>query len=184
MLEDFEFSTRFLLNGKKTLYAHDIVVFQEAVSHPLAFIRQRSRWVQGGLDCLVNYWGKIISNDNLNLRAKCEMTFYMILPIITLITGASHLIVLGFVSINAEGYWRLLVLLISINIIWCGYLGWKYWKLTLSKQYVLMASMLISFPIYNLLLYISIIIAFYKKIRGNSYWVKTTHGEDELKRKK
>lgn len=112
------------------------------------------------------------------------MTFYMILPIITLITGASHLIVLGFVSVNAEGYWRLLVLLISINIIWCGYLGWKYWKLTLSKQYVLMASMLIAFPIYNLLLYISIIIAFYKKIRGNSYWVKTTHGEDELKRKK
>ncbi|WP_279126188.1 glycosyltransferase family 2 protein [Lactobacillus taiwanensis] len=184
LLEDFEFSTRFLLNGKKTLYAHDIVVFQEAVSHPLAFIRQRSRWVQGGLDCLVNYWRRIISNDNLNLRAKCEMTFYMILPIITLITGASHLVVLGFVSINAEGYWRLLVLLISINIIWCGYLGWKYWKLTLSKQYVLMASMLISFPIYNLLLYISIIIAFYKKIRGNSYWVKTTHGEDELKRKK
>ncbi len=57
LLEDFEFSTRFLLNGKKTLYAHDIVVYQEAVSRPLAFIRQRSRWVQGGLDCLVNYWG-------------------------------------------------------------------------------------------------------------------------------
>ena len=107
--------------------------------------------------------GKIISNNNLKLRAKLEMTFYMVLPIITLITGATHLMVLVFVGINADDYWRLLVLLISINMIWCAYLGWKYWELTSSKQYGLMASMLITFPIYNLLLYISIIIAFYKK---------------------
>lgn len=44
LLEDFEFSTKFLLKGKKTLYRSDIIVYQEAVNKVQPFIRQRSRW--------------------------------------------------------------------------------------------------------------------------------------------
>lgn len=31
-LEDFEFSTRFLMQGKKTQYASDALVYQEAIA--------------------------------------------------------------------------------------------------------------------------------------------------------
>ncbi|WP_270361229.1 hypothetical protein [Limosilactobacillus mucosae] len=47
-LEDFEFSTRFLMQGKKTQYASDALVYQEAIAKARPFIRHRSRarWVQ------------------------------------------------------------------------------------------------------------------------------------------
>lgn len=178
LLEDFEFSTRFLLDGKKTQYANDIVVYQEAVGHIVAFVRQRSRWVQGGLDCLVSYWTKIIKSSQIKPLAKVEMTFYMIIPFITLLTGATHIIVLIFVGVNAPDYWKLFVLLLSFNLIWSVYLSWKYWRLTDSKQYALMLSTFVTAPIYNYLLYVAIVIAFYKKIVGQTRWVKTAHGED------
>ncbi|MGQ3490179.1 hypothetical protein ACT5E2_03505 [Limosilactobacillus mucosae] len=42
-LEDFEFSTRFLMQGKKTQYASDALVYQEAIAKAGPFIRYRSR---------------------------------------------------------------------------------------------------------------------------------------------
>lgn len=43
LLEDFEFSTRFLMQGKKTQYASDALVYQEAIAKARPFIRHRSR---------------------------------------------------------------------------------------------------------------------------------------------
>ena len=42
-LEDFEFSTRFLMQGKKTQYASDALAYQEAIAKARPFIRHRSR---------------------------------------------------------------------------------------------------------------------------------------------
>ena len=40
-LEDFEFSTRFLMQGKKTQYASDALVYQEAIAKARPFIRHQ-----------------------------------------------------------------------------------------------------------------------------------------------
>ncbi len=47
-LEDFEFSTRFLMQGKKTQYTSDALVYQEAIAKARPFIRHqlRARQVQ------------------------------------------------------------------------------------------------------------------------------------------
>lgn len=63
-LEDFEFSTRFLMQGKKTQYASDALVYQEAIAKARPFIRYRSGgcsgygtnrtdllWLQAGSGC-------------------------------------------------------------------------------------------------------------------------------------
>lgn len=46
LLEDFEFSTRFLLQAKAPHYASEIVVYQEALAQVRPFIRQHARWIR------------------------------------------------------------------------------------------------------------------------------------------
>ena len=45
-LEDFEFSTRFLMQGKKTQYTSDALVYQEAIAKARPFIRHQLRALQ------------------------------------------------------------------------------------------------------------------------------------------
>lgn len=180
LLEDFEFSTRFLMEGKKTLYAGDAVVYQEAIDKPRPFIKQRARWTQGGLDCLFGYWSRVLRSPFINLPAKAEMTFYMLIPFVTLFTGIASLAVLVFTLGNFDDYWRLLAVIVAINLTFNAYIIVQYQRASQSKQYGLLVWTVITFAIYNYLLYPAIVIAFCKKISGRTNWVKTTHG---IKRK-
>ena len=176
LLEDFEFSTRFLLAGKKTLYAGDVVVYQEAIDKPRPFIKQRARWTQGGLDCLFSYWSRVLRSPFINLPAKMEITFYMLIPFVTLFTGTASLAVLVFTLGHLDDYWWLLEVLVGINLIFNTYIIVKYRRTSHTRQYGLLVWTMITFSIYNYLLYPAIVIAFCKKISGQTNWVKTTHG--------
>ncbi|WP_244666176.1 glycosyltransferase [Lactobacillus nasalidis] len=176
LLEDFEFSTRFLMQGKKTQYASDAIVYQEAIDKPAPFVRQRARWTQGGLDCLFGYWIRILRNPFIRLAAKTEMFFYMLIPFVTLVTGLASLVVFGFTMTNLDDYWRLLLVIVAINLSFNIYIVFQYQRITKSKQHWLLLWTVLTFAIYNYLLYPAIVIAFYKKVSGQTHWVKTTHG--------
>lgn len=180
LLEDFEFSTRFLLEGKKTLYAGDAVVYQEAIDKPRPFIKQRARWTQGGLDCLFGYWPRVLKSHRINLPAKAEMSFYMLIPFVTLVTGIASLIVFVFTLSNLDDYWRLLAVIVTVNMIFNMYIIVQYQRASQTKQYGLLIWTVLTFAFYNYLLYPAIVIAFYKKTSGRTNWVKTSHG---IKRK-
>lgn len=175
MLEDFEFSTRFLLQAKATHYASEIVVYQEALAQVRPFIRQRARWTQGGLDCLVGYWPKILLSKAIGTKAKMEMTFYLLLPFISLATGLANLLVLVFVSWFIQLYWPIVVSLLFINSCFNFYILSIYEhetrRLGIIKKLFFMTIMLG----YNYLFYFAIVLACYKKIRRQTKWVKTTH---------
>ncbi|WP_353990494.1 glycosyltransferase family 2 protein (plasmid) [Pediococcus argentinicus] len=180
LLEDFEFSTRFLMEGKKTLYAGNAVVYQEAIDKLRPFIKQRARWTQGGLDCLFGYWSRVLRSPFINLPAKAEMTFYMLIPFVTLFTGIASLAVFVFTLGNFDDYWRLLAVMVGINLPFNAYIIVQYQRASQTRQYGLLVWTVITFAIYNYLLYPAIVIAFCKKISGRTNWVKTTHG---IKRK-
>lgn len=176
LLEDFEFSTRFLMEGKKTLYAGDAVVYQEAIDKTRPFIKQRARWTQGGLDCLFGYWSRVLRSPFINLPAKAEMTFYMLIPFLTLFTGIANLAVFVFTLVNFDDYWGLLAVIVGINLTFNAYIIVQYQRASHTRQYGLLVWTVITFDIYNYLLYPAIVIAFCKKISGRTNWVKTTHG--------
>lgn len=180
LLEDFEFSTRFLMEGKKTLYAGDAVVYQEAIDKLRPFIKQRARWTQGGLDCLFGYWSRVLRSPFINLPAKAEMTFYMLIPFVTLFTGIASLAVFVFTLVNFDDYWRLLAVIEGINLPFNAYIIVQYQRASHTRQYGLLVWTVITFAIYNYLLYPAIVIAFFKKISGRTNWVKTTHGKMEV----
>ena len=180
LLEDFEFSTRFLMEGKKTLYAGDAVVYQEAIDKLRPFIKQRARWTQGGLDCLFGYWSRVLRSPFINLPAKAEMTFYMLIPFVTLFTGIANLAVFVFTLGNFDDYWQLLAVIVGINLTFNAYIIVQYQRASHTREYGLLVWTVITFAIYDYLLYPAIVIAFFKKISGRTNWVKTTHG---IKRK-
>ena len=175
LLEDFEFSTKFLLDGKKTRYRSDIVVYQEAIGKFRPFIRQRSRWVQGGLDCIAKYLKKIIRSNQLGFWAKFEMIFFMVLPFLTIIVGFSNMVVLIYALIHIRQFYELFIFLTIIDMLLSYYMGIKY---ILNEGKVTMKTVLTcaGMTIYNVILYPAIVMAFYRKLTNQSYWIKTTHG--------
>lgn len=179
LLEDFEFSTRFLLRGKHTYYASNIVVYQEAIDHILPFIRQRARWTQGGLDCLFSYWPRILKSSRINLLSKMEMTFYMFIPFITLISGLAGLYVLVYVIAHIMTCYPVVISLILLNCIINNIIIADYRKTADINWFISLFSILF-LGIYNYLLYPAIVIAFYKKIRGQHGWAKTAHGNKDI----
>lgn len=175
LLEDFEFSTNFLLDNKKTFYRTDIVVYQEAVNKIRPFIRQRSRWVQGGLDCTVKYMKPIISSRVLSFWAKFEMVFFMFLPFMTLFVGISNAIAVIFAFRHIRLFKNLILWLIGLNFMLAIYTAGKYCydNRKINLRIIWACGGMI---IYNIILFPAIIIAFYRKITGNKQWIKTTHG--------
>ena len=91
LLEDFELSTRILLEGKETYFLENIVVYQEPVGKIKPFIIQRTRWAQGGIECIFKYGKPILQSTYIKNMAKFEMFFYMVLPLITSIGVVGHI---------------------------------------------------------------------------------------------
>lgn len=175
LLEDFEFSTNFLLDDKNTLYRTDIIVYQEAVDRVRPFIRQRSRWVQGGLDCTVKYIKPVLMSKYLGFWAKFEMIFFMLLPFMTLLVGLANAAALVFALAHIKIFVGLILVLIAVNFLLAFYTAIKYCcdeqKIDLGTIFSCGGMM-----IYNIILFPAIIIAFYRKITGNKQWIKTAHG--------
>lgn len=94
LTEDLEFTMKCMLNGIKTTWAHDAVIYDEK---PLTFMQswhQRKRWAQGHVDIALRYFFKLLH------RGIVDRKMYMI-------DGALHLfqpflVMLGvlFVIIN------------------------------------------------------------------------------------
>ncbi|MCW2276730.1 cellulose synthase/poly-beta-1,6-N-acetylglucosamine synthase-like glycosyltransferase [Heliophilum fasciatum] len=60
LTEDLEFSMKALMNGIKTVWAHEAVIYDEK---PLTFMQswnQRKRWAQGHVDIFLRYFPKLV----------------------------------------------------------------------------------------------------------------------------
>lgn len=104
----------------------------------------------------------------------------MLIPFVTLFTGTASLAVFVSTLVNFDDYWRLLAVMVGINLPFNAYIIVQYQRASHTRQYGLLVWTVITFAIYNYLLYPAIMIAFCKKISGRTNWVKTTHG---IKRK-
>lgn len=85
LLEDFDFSTRLLLRGYRTRYLHSEKVYQQGVLDYKSFVKQRSRWCQGSMQC-THFYPDVLKSPYIPWYGKIEMAFFMILFILTLIS--------------------------------------------------------------------------------------------------
>lgn len=175
LLEDFEFSTRMLLRGGKTVYDSKIVVWQEAVSQLKPFVIQRARWVQGGIECIGKYGWSIIKSKSLKFYAKVEMLFYMFLPFVSSITAIASLIVMFLSLLNFDRYFFLFLLLLGINSLVTFILANKYRLAQNSRNLVKYFLFTATLFFYNFILLGAVLLAFYRLITKQTSWAKTTH---------
>lgn len=79
LLEDYELGIHTMLVGYRTRYVHDAVVRQEALPGMSPFLRQRTRWTQGGMQCAV-YAPRIIGSPRFTNAGVVETLYFLALP--------------------------------------------------------------------------------------------------------
>lgn len=187
LLEDFDFSLRLLLQGWRTRLLQDETIYQQGVINYKKFVKQRTRWAQGCLQCFP-YLGQIIKSKHLSFFGKTEIVYFMLLPWITLISTAAmafswFLILYTYWSetsvllamlnpYSTNELFALLVILLIIVYMPGITFSILYWRDTKeSRLRCLLAGLFI--PIYNVMQMPAVLIATYRQAVGNKTWVKT-----------
>ncbi|MQA32753.1 glycosyltransferase family 2 protein [Modestobacter roseus] len=79
LLEDFELGLHVLLTGGRTEYCDDTFVAQLGLTRLKPLIRQRSRWAQGGIQCLRYLW-QVLCSPRVPLGGALEVAYYLYVP--------------------------------------------------------------------------------------------------------
>lgn len=79
LLEDYELSLHMMLAGWQTRYLHEGIVTQEAVFTLKALVRQRTRWCQGGMQC-VRYLRQAALSPHITPAGTLELAYFMSTP--------------------------------------------------------------------------------------------------------
>ena len=84
LLEDYELGLHVLLAGFRNVYIHDAHVEQEALPSLRRLVVQRTRWCQGGMQC-VRYLPAILRSRYFTNAGALETAYFMLQPFAELI---------------------------------------------------------------------------------------------------
>ncbi len=186
LLDDYEFTLKMMMRELSIAYVDKAYVYQEALTSKWSFIKQRSRWIQGNLDCL-RYVPEIVRNKSLFSTQKLCIAYFLVQPFLNLVGDIMVFYLLGMTFFKVteiqqiEGTVKIALLVtffFLFSLLW-GMLFTVDYLRDLKKNQEKVPNywqriwliFLISYM--YILLFFSIVIAFYRKIRGNSKWVKT-----------
>ena len=195
LLEDYDFSLRMLLKGWRTRLLQEDRVYQQGVLTYKRFVRQRSRWCQGGIQCLP-YLKYVRHSRYISTYGKIEIIFFMMLPFITLVSVFSQIIswfVIVYYYVTDQSIifslfapypiWELMAVLVIITMFvyvpGVAY-GLLYRSDTKENAFVCILAGFFQ-PIYNLMQIPAVMMAFWRQITRQKGWIKTQHF-DESKR--
>ncbi len=189
LLDDYDFSLRMLLKGWRTRLLQEDRVFQQGVKTFRKFVRQRSRWSQGGLECL-SYWGLIKHSRCISTYGKIEAIFFMLLPFITLTSVFTQILswfIIVYYYVTRQSIlfsylapyptWELAVIfgLISLFVFMPGIIyGLAYQRDTKENIFVCLLAGIFQ-PIYNIMQVPAVLKALWRHMTGQRGWIKTQH---------
>ena len=197
LLEDFDFSLRLLLKGWRTRLLQDDRVFQQGVMTYRSFVRQRSRWCQGGIQCM-RYWEDIRKSRFLSTYGKVELIYFMLLPTVTVLSVFTQLlswIVIFWYFITDSSIlpelfsvfpeWELVVVLCIIlffvfvpGISYC-----LFYRADTKENFITCLLAGLFQPVYNMLQIPAVFLAVWRQLVGRKGWIKTTHFREKKKDK-
>jgi 1,2-diacylglycerol 3-beta-glucosyltransferase len=79
LLEDYELSLHLTLSGHRNEFTQDTYVDQEALPDFRRFVRQRTRWGQGTMQCGV-YLRQLWTSPYVSVLGALEATYYLLQP--------------------------------------------------------------------------------------------------------
>ena len=190
-LLDDELTIKMMLKKLHVDYMTDTYVYQEALTSPKRFVRQRSRWVQGDLNCL-KYLPKIIKSRVLSRTQKLGIYYFLLQPWINFLADVA-IIILTTITLthwhNLYGHLTLMTFslvmagLVVFSLFWGIIFGIFYYRdlahyhePPLKKHQLALLPLGISYM--YVILFFSIIMAYWRwSFRQNS-WIKTEHGKN------
>jgi cellulose synthase/poly-beta-1,6-N-acetylglucosamine synthase-like glycosyltransferase len=187
LLEDFDFSLRLLLKGWRTRLLQDEMVYQQGVIGYRNFVKQRTRWAQGDMQCMAHL-PNIFKSKYLSLWGKVEVFYFIMLPWFTLLstvvmilswflilytywfkTDTLHTILNTYLSGELFAFMAILFFIIYLPGVIFSILYWRDTKESLFR--CLLAGLFI--PVYNTLQLPAVVFATVRQTLGNKGWVKT-----------
>ncbi|WP_081829849.1 glycosyltransferase [Paraoerskovia marina] len=100
LLEDYELGIHTMLAGYRTRYVHDAVVRQEALPAMCPYLRQRTRWTQGGMQCAA-YAPKIVASPGFTNAGVVESLYFLSIPWLGLLGVVIWPVIAAFVVTGA-----------------------------------------------------------------------------------
>ncbi|MEO6020992.1 MAG: glycosyltransferase family 2 protein [Knoellia sp.] len=184
LLEDFELGLHVLLAGRTNEYCNDIWVAQEGLPDVAALLRQRTRWAQGGMQCM-RYLGEVLRSRRLSTPAALEIAYFLLIPwtqlVGSLVYTAAWATMLryawGSPSLGAwfsSGTWGLIPLILVFGIGPLALWGPVY-RVTAEPDISRRKAFLLglAYWLYSYLMVISVWRAALRLARSRSDWVKT-----------
>lgn len=190
LLDDYELTIKMMLKRLHVDYMTDTYVYQEALTSPKRFIRQRSRWVQGDLNYL-KYLPRIIKSKVLSQTQKMGIYYFLVQPwinlfadlavinltIVTIIHWSDRFAKMPPVTMTVS-----LSVLLVISLFWGIVFGLFYHhdlkhfnEPRLRPRQFLLLPIGISYM--YVILFFSIVMAFWRWIFHENSWIKTEHGK-------
>lgn len=182
LLEDCEFSLKGLLKGYYGTFLNTTSIKQEGISNLGKLVRQRTRWCQGGLQCLKIYGSQLIKSKNLQTIVKAFTIFFLMVPYLSVIIVPSSIIsisVLIFYAFYKPQIGLLIILvLLLIEYLINGLMIEKQWQesnLKPPKNFFEIFRIIFSFDFYRWVLAFIPYRAIVRELLGIDSWVKTAH---------
>ena len=194
LLDDYELTIKMMLKKLHVDYMTDTYVYQEALTSPKRFVRQRSRWVQGDLNCL-KYLPQIIKSRVLSRTEKLGIYYFLLQPWLNFLADVA-IIILTTITLthwhNLYGHLTLMTFslvmagLVVFSLFWGIIFGIFYYRdlahyhePPLKKHQLALLPLGISYM--YVILFFSIIMAYSRRIFRQKSRIKTEQGKLFLK---
>ncbi len=186
LLEDFEIGLKVLLKGWGTKFAIETEVEQQALKSYRYFIKQRSRWVQGNIQSLA--YCKDIFKSKVSKVTKLDLCYFLsqswngLIGIFLSIFYAAMLIMavhVVFFAGNPLTASQSQSIILLITIIALNYLPsfilylWKCSYMNRRGEWKQDLICLLFNPVYRVMMYPAILLAFKRQFLGQKGWIKT-----------
>ena len=182
LLEDCEFSLKGLLKSYHGTFLNTVSIGQEGVTKYKKLIKQRTRWCQGGFQCLGKYGKRIIKSKFIPSMVKTFVLLFLLIPVLSMVTtpasAISLIVLLLYVKTNAWISISIIASLLVIEYLTNTMLILKQYREArfdepLKTSYLLKILFLIDF--YRWSLAIVPYKALGRILVGNQSWSKTSH---------
>lgn len=190
LLDDYELTIKMLLKGLHVDYMTETYVYQEALASLKKFIRQRSLWVQGDLNCL-KYLPAIVKSRRLKTTQKTGIYYFLCQPWINALADTAIIVLTVFSFFHLDKLFgnlpglaliAMVVLVALFSLLW-GIVFSFFYRHDLRhfdepaitrRQYLLLP---FGVSYLYVVLFFSIVMAFWRWLFHENSWIKTEHGK-------
>ncbi|MBG9613499.1 glycosyltransferase family 2 protein [Bacillus cereus] len=195
LLEDFDFGLSLLIRGWKIRHLSNCVMYQQGVTSISSYIRQRSRWAQGNMQCFCRL--REVFQAKMPFHAKIDIFYFLLQPWTSLIGSLIMVLSWGLIGTLVYSYdfqffiaskqwiWNVIALCLWGFLVFGPGLFWGIRHYQFTKKEPTQSCTIgqctlagLSMPFYNLLVIPSVWLACWRQLMRKKGWLKTKRMEE------